>query len=158
MPPLRFAKYSKRCIILSGISIDKECAMKLFFQILFHIIYCTFLPLAVILFAVMTLPLCFPEGYAAKDILIHFAIGCLPSWGFVLLGWYRWKKGAINTRFARRLINGHSITVAIIGILGLIFASMSKVDYWNIALVLGITLCCLLPRIVMEIVFRMQKR
>lgn len=132
--------------------------MKVFFQILFHVIYCTFLPLCIILFAVMTLPLCFPEGYDARDFLMHFAIGCLPSWGFVLLGWYRWKRGTLNTWFARRMINGHSITIAIIGIFALIFAAMSKVDHWNIVLVLGITICCLIPRIIMEIVFRTQKR
>ncbi len=131
--------------------------MKLFLQILTNIVYCTLLPLSTVMFTVMTMPLCFPEGYGTTDYLLHFCVGCLPTWLFVAIGYFDGKLEIISMPSMRKLLRGQAFTVVIIGGIALFFASMTKVSKINMLIVFLITLCCLIPQIVM-FVFRRIRR
>ncbi len=131
--------------------------MKVFFQLLFNVVFCTLLPLSVVLYAAMTLPLCFPEGYGANDYFLHFTIGSLPSWLFVLLGYFGRRFEIISTLFVRRLRFGHRIATVFLCLVSIIFATMTKVNRHNIPIILGITVCCLLPSILLDLKEKYKK-
>ncbi|MBO5222177.1 MAG: hypothetical protein J6C26_07670 [Clostridia bacterium] len=132
--------------------------MKQFVEILSHIFYCTVLPLSFLCFTIMALPLCFPEGQKVDDYIMHFCIGCLPSWFFALIGYLGLKWKIITVYFARKMMFSHSIAVLVLFCLAMTLGLLSNMKAINALIVFLITLCCLLPRIVLYTVQFVKKK
>ena len=132
--------------------------MKQFWGILFHIIFCAILPTAVLLFTVMTLPLCFPEGQKTADYLFHFALGCIPSWFLVLIGQLFLKWELVTRYFVQKTMRAHMVAVLGLFLLCTVFGLMSEMKAINWLIVFLITLCCLFPHSVLFVTNRLRER
>ena len=132
--------------------------MKHIVSLFVHLLFCAILPVAVAFFIAMALPLCFPEGYDSGDILLHFCLGCIPSWLFYALGLLGWRFHLITAGFFRKLMISHS--VAVIGFFGLIFLfwSLTSMKFPDLLTVFLMSLICLIPRIAIRISALIEKR
>ena len=132
--------------------------MKQFWEILFHIIFCAILPTALLFFTVMTPPLCFPEGQKTADYLFHFALGCIPSWLFVIFGQILIKLELVTRYFFRKAMRAHMVAVLGLFLLCTVFGLMTEMKAVNWLTVSLITLCCLFPHLVRLIANRLRKQ